>query len=520
MCVIAHCVSARPTLAELEKMEKANTAGGGIAWFAKGRVNWEKGISAKRIDEILNKVSLPAVIHFRLATVGGQTRKLCHPFPISEQAELFKAGTASAVLFHNGHCNDWELYSMVAGVKLKGDVSDTRALAAITFKNQNYKWLDKITGKFVVMDADPETTLRFGWFSEQKGIWYSNLIWDSYRSNTGYAGPGKYRGGLYGGDDDFRGSDYWKEFEQADAKPAVYSTCYTAVGGEIGDTRCIGTVWYEKHSDGVWRNWHSGSGKEVTVSSGQPNKKEVASSDSKKMIGFGNNPAIPLAEKNGSAATAGTGPCTGKTDCLCPSCIDLAAQELEVEKRKLGGKGYTHALNCECARCRFRAQNLAKLRLAAQPIKGSLDHSKLCTCRECWEIRTAVAWSIAWNGDKPGCKCPKCMNSRISFYREQSQQMIALRADVQRMRLGLLRHDAQCNCDVCLQSAREEKKAAVTVVQPTQTEQEQALQEQADLHLQAQQDKAAADKGPDSRLWTTDVAANGEVTPSGQTLTQ
>ena len=178
MCVIAYCEKKIPTQEQLNQMETQNSAGAGVAWFEAGRVKWEKGISAKRVGELLGVIPLPCVIHFRLATVGGQTRKLCHPFPISEDSPLFKCGVADSVLFHNGHCNHWEEYLMASGLKLKGDVSDSRAIAAITAHNQNLQWLYRISGIYAVMLAEKQTVLRVGYYTEQDGVWYSNLYWE------------------------------------------------------------------------------------------------------------------------------------------------------------------------------------------------------------------------------------------------------------------------------------------------------------------------------------------------------
>lgn len=197
MCVILHCEKAIPTLDDLKKMEAANSAGGGVAWFEKNRVRWSKGIRAKAIFEIISSMPPPFVIHFRLATVGGVKKTLCHPFPISPDSELLLNGTAHGVLFHNGHCTNWEQLALAAGVELKGDVSDTRALAAITARNQNPNWLKTITDRFAIMTGGE--VHRLGNWTEEGGIHYSNTFW-RYRPAAVYSGG------------DWHGSDWRDEY--------------------------------------------------------------------------------------------------------------------------------------------------------------------------------------------------------------------------------------------------------------------------------------------------------------------
>lgn len=204
MCVIIHSNSKkkRPTLEILQKCERKNDAGGGVAWFEGNSVHWEKGATAQRIHDILQSQDGPAVAHFRLATVGGKGEALCHPFPISPKAETFKKGythEGEGVLFHNGHVHDWDrLYAVVCRDKLTGPVSDTRAIAAILAQpGVKLSTLDVIKGGvYAVMKNG--MVRRFGIWTKRDGIWYSNTYWETtvYHSHY-YGGAARSSGAMY-----------------------------------------------------------------------------------------------------------------------------------------------------------------------------------------------------------------------------------------------------------------------------------------------------------------------------------
>lgn len=135
MCVIYANYSGIPTLDELKRGEEKNSDGGGIAWVESGKVFWEKGLTSGEIWEILKKVKLPNMVHFRNATVGPPTPPMTHPFPLTPKVPLFLKGySEGGVLMHNGHLSDWKKLASEAclksGRKLPGgDWSDTRAIA-------------------------------------------------------------------------------------------------------------------------------------------------------------------------------------------------------------------------------------------------------------------------------------------------------------------------------------------------------------------------------------------------------
>ena len=104
-----------PDLDTLKSAELLNNHGAGMSYISNNQVHYEKGINAEKIHEILQSgiTGKKVIIHFRLASVGNQSKQLCHPFPISNKAELSISGIAdNGVFFHNGTLIDWREYAL------------------------------------------------------------------------------------------------------------------------------------------------------------------------------------------------------------------------------------------------------------------------------------------------------------------------------------------------------------------------------------------------------------------------
>lgn len=141
MCVIMLVNNARPTKEMIEKAWATNDDGGGIAWRERGEVYWQKGLMEKedgldKMLELCKKVPTPYVAHFRIASIGGPSKVLTHPFPIDVNASLDLEGhTKGRVLFHNGHWGAWCDRALEAAIGSNtaipegGEWSDTRAMA-------------------------------------------------------------------------------------------------------------------------------------------------------------------------------------------------------------------------------------------------------------------------------------------------------------------------------------------------------------------------------------------------------
>lgn len=136
MCVILICPpKVRPSRRLLELCELGNPHGAGIAWREAGMVHWFKTDTLDQIELLARRKAGEIVIHFRIASVGGVTPALRHPFPVSPRAGLATAGSARTVLFQNGTWLGWQEAlerAGKAGLEIPGgEWSDTRAAALL-----------------------------------------------------------------------------------------------------------------------------------------------------------------------------------------------------------------------------------------------------------------------------------------------------------------------------------------------------------------------------------------------------
>ncbi len=204
MCIII-VASEKPDFELLDKAEWDNPHGGGIAWREAGKVNFKKGIDAEDIFEIIKNTPSPHVIHFRIATVGGEVPKLTHPFPIGGGLEL--EGKADSVIFHNGHWGEWKQRLMESQLKApmpQGPWSDTRAIAHLSQVYNNIEWISLFTdyyefkgygNKVAVMDT--KRIKFFGNWVKHEGkdtIWLSHELLSKkdlkeYNRSRGIAEP-------------------------------------------------------------------------------------------------------------------------------------------------------------------------------------------------------------------------------------------------------------------------------------------------------------------------------------------
>jgi len=150
MCVISLVEDGVfPSKKTLKQMESLNSDGGSIAWLNKnGTKSYRKGIKAKEVHNLINKKLIPqgvetAIIHFRIASIGGVKKKLCHPFEISSKVDmnLVVDNTTKDLLFHNGTWSEYadELVEYLKKQKApvtipRGEYSDSRIMAYLAHK--------------------------------------------------------------------------------------------------------------------------------------------------------------------------------------------------------------------------------------------------------------------------------------------------------------------------------------------------------------------------------------------------
>lgn len=177
---------------EIAAAAHSNPDGIGIAWSDDRRVHWEKGVDWNDVAYglIYNKLKnvRPLVMHFRLATVGEPSTKLCHPFHISKFSPLSTSGTSkrAPVLFHNGHYGNYDrLFTFTHKLK-----SDSHALAAYAGLH-GIKMLDAPAfywQRICVLSRHNFRLFGKGWMlGEHDNIWRSNEnhLYDDY-SQYGY----------------------------------------------------------------------------------------------------------------------------------------------------------------------------------------------------------------------------------------------------------------------------------------------------------------------------------------------
>ena len=199
MCVIMAVGKVRPTEEMLRKAWAANNHGGGIAWQRgkKGEeeVVWHKGVMDEdEFIQLCKDAPLPYVAHFRIASIGGICEELTHPFVVSKQTPLALKGKGkTAVLFHNGHWNDWDEKALEAAVNANvaipdGPWSDSRAMAWLC-SIYGFGFMEFLTKQRGVI-VTPTRMHMFtgpGW-EKVNDVWCSNDIF--WKRGTVYRGTG------------------------------------------------------------------------------------------------------------------------------------------------------------------------------------------------------------------------------------------------------------------------------------------------------------------------------------------
>ena len=164
MCVIINIEKGQfPKYETLKSAELLNSHGGSIAWLENGKINFEKGIKAKKINDLIEKRLKPnkvktAIIHFRIASVGKINKELCHPFQISEKVnpDLKVMDSEYDLLFHNGTVTTWESMLIESLQKFKGQIpsgelSDSRVIAFLLNRHGTDIIKDSVHNKFSIL---------------------------------------------------------------------------------------------------------------------------------------------------------------------------------------------------------------------------------------------------------------------------------------------------------------------------------------------------------------------------------
>lgn len=184
ICQILFSETANPPNEVIKYANKNNSHGFGFAYVKGNKVVWDKGYAESQLEEKLEyylSLPFPKAIHFRLATHGGISSEMCHPFPIKRGVPHALDGEADSVLFHNGiwhSYNDRLRECIFAGTLnpnvMKGGMSDSRAMAVLCqrFGENILDILDIDNQKVLVLRYD--TWYRYGNWTKRDGWWASN----------------------------------------------------------------------------------------------------------------------------------------------------------------------------------------------------------------------------------------------------------------------------------------------------------------------------------------------------------
>ena len=272
MCVIMAFEDKYPTKDILEAAETTNRHGGGIAWIDNGKVKWEKGqhVKSQYIQDLIakEKIQLPIIVHFRIATHGGVNDALCHPFAISSKNTedlQIKGSDPEGVMFHNGIWSKYNDVAMKVLVDSKdtrlpdGDISDSRIMAwCIRFFGVNY--LSLIDEKVLVLS--PKGIQRFGkgWGTVDK-ITCSNTHFEKPKGYTTMS--------MYGHHDRYGYSEYG----------SLNSNSSITISNKEDDKDFQGSVKLKDRKDVTKKGKGKGKGKRARESKGEGETVKLSSEE-------------------------------------------------------------------------------------------------------------------------------------------------------------------------------------------------------------------------------------------------
>ncbi len=200
MCVII-CVEDGdyPSKATLKSAESMNSDGGAIAWLNKdGTKSYRKGLKASKVWKLIQRQLKPhgiktAIIHFRIASVGGVKPQLCHPFEIAEDVpmNMRSVKTTRELLFHNGTWSEYSEYLLdfLRAQKEpmaipKGDYSDSRIMAYLAFQLGHQELNKLVSGwnKIAILTSEGIVKYGTGWVNHKGNSCSNDYAWKTQES--------------------------------------------------------------------------------------------------------------------------------------------------------------------------------------------------------------------------------------------------------------------------------------------------------------------------------------------------
>lgn len=173
-----------PSLDTLKQCWDANPDGVGFALLTGGdkyAIEIHKGyMTWKQFKAAFEKYRLAdftgnMLLHFRIATHGGISPGLTHPFSLTKDVKLLKHTNVRTnyALIHNG----------MLPIKPEGDISDTmefcRRLAPLCRDIPSaFNLIEGMAGNNKIAVMTRERVHLFGQWERVEGVYFSNLLWD------------------------------------------------------------------------------------------------------------------------------------------------------------------------------------------------------------------------------------------------------------------------------------------------------------------------------------------------------
>lgn len=197
MCIIAVKEKNIPMFDDktIKQMFSRNSDGAGIMWTENGNVHFKKGFM--KVEPFLDFVhsrddwsTIPAVLHFRIGTAGGNTPLNCHPYPIKKKNTV--EGVCNMAMAHNGvmykynppkgsSINDTQVFVNTVINDMPAGFLKSKAILKLIKE-------DIGTNKLAFLDKTGTITL-IGDFIEDNGYKYSNSsykVWEYPKGITNH----------------------------------------------------------------------------------------------------------------------------------------------------------------------------------------------------------------------------------------------------------------------------------------------------------------------------------------------
>jgi len=233
MCIICYSAPGAklPTKATRSVCFTNNPDGAGLMWAdGDGSVHVRKGLmSREAVEATLRQLAAEGidlkaaavVLHWRIATQGGSTPALTHPFPVSADDEVLAATSSRCrvAVAHNGVislCSTWSKAETHSDTHLFVRDYATLVISSERWwqRKASVQLLERMSkSKLAVLGSDQHCELIGGFHKAADGCWWSN---DTYRPQPRYNVRG---GSAFGAYDD---EHWWRSIGhgKAAAKPA------------------------------------------------------------------------------------------------------------------------------------------------------------------------------------------------------------------------------------------------------------------------------------------------------------